>query len=170
MRYIIILLFLLSKVDPLWSQARESYDKGLLKLVTANIRLEETLVRSVEYLKRCKNYDSTIVFKLVTVKGEGGTFLSISCSRSKDILLNDKRNPYGYFVFHEHLFIVCGDTSTTWFSHGSDKELFSINREPAIYMVEEPPEWLYEFTGDRFSLRKMINECIDERHKLVKFR
>lgn len=172
MKHLIAVIFLLSiVVKPSLSQEKKSYDRELFSYTISDKDFEKVLIQSVDYLKKCNGYDSTIVFKVVNVKKNQHTYFSITCSKQRDILLNDLSGiPYGYFSFQRHLFLIFGDTTSNWLSRTDEKDLFSINREPSTYQLEHPPEWAYEFIKGKFVLIKMINECVNDRKKRVKFR
>ena len=154
-----LLLPLLFSSGYLYSQ-NSRYLKELSLLTIINQQFDSIAYSSICRLKNCDSYSKAIVFRVTFAEIRDTTYIDIASVHDQKIALTDRFwNPFGYFLFCEHLFIVFCDTLPNVFEQEQLKKQFWINDKPDILLIADYPEWLYLYRDNRFVLKKSINEC-----------
>jgi len=136
------------------------YLKELSLLTIKSQQFDSIISNSICCLKNCNYYSKAIVFRVTIAEISDSTYIDIAAVHDKKIALTDLYgNPFGYYFFWEHLFIVFCDTLPDIFEQEQFKKQFWINDKPDILLIADYPEWLYLFQDNKFFLKKAINEC-----------
>jgi len=136
------------------------YLKELSLLTIKSQQFDSIISNSICCLKNCNYYSKAIVFRVTIAEIRDSTYIDIAAVHDKKIALTDRySNPFGYYFFCEHLFIVFCDTLPDIFEQEQFKKQFWINDKPDILLIADYPEWLYLFQDNKFFLKKAINEC-----------
>lgn len=136
------------------------YLKELSLLTIKSQQFDSIISNSICCLKNCNYYSKAIVFRVTIAEVRDSTYIDIAAVHDKKIALTDRYgNPFGYYFFCEHLFIVFCDTLPDIFEQEQFKKQFWINDKPDILLIADYPEWLYLFQDNKFFLKKAINEC-----------
>ncbi|MGB4293551.1 MAG: hypothetical protein WBJ37_11805 [Bacteroidales bacterium] len=136
------------------------YLKELSLLTIKSQQFDSIISNSICCLKNCNYYSKAIVFRVTIAEIRDSTYIDIAAVHDKKIALTNRYgNPFGYYFFCEHLFIVFCDTLPDIFEQEQFKKQFWINDKPDILLIADYPEWLYLFQDNKFFLKKAINEC-----------
>lgn len=136
------------------------YLKELSLLTIKNQQFDSIVFLSIHQLRNCNYYSKAFAFRITFKEIGDSVYIDIAVVHDKKTALTDHYwNPFGYFYFCEHLFVVFCDTLPYLFEQERERKQFWINDKPDILLTADYPEWLYLLLDNQFFLQKYINEC-----------
>ncbi len=127
----------------------------LYHLSIENNNLTTILDSIILHEKKCNYYDCNLLFSFDIQKFEGNYILIvIESNNSIDLLLS--LDPYGFFYYKNHMFIVDGDRLEELFSICGQKVSFKYLEEDLDYILKRTDDKniiteIYFITDDSFS-------------------
>jgi hypothetical protein len=153
LKYFITLLLCINSVNVFAQYIEKQID--LYHLSFENKNLTTILDSIILHEKKCNYYDCNLLFSFRIQKFEGNYILIvIQSNNSIDLLLSI--DPYGFFYYKNHMFIVFGDSLEELFSICGQKVSFKYLEEDLDYILNQKHDKniiteLYFFFDDSFS-------------------
>ena len=142
----------------------------LNKVIIKNDNLTKVIANSIEYIKCCENYHDSLLFIINAIKKESDIYIDFTYATNLSVALDLEKNPYGFFNYKTHYFFLYCNDSLGLFEKTNETKYFEIDKVNEYLMVEDRPEWLYKLKGSDYLLIEMINQCMNEKGKIVKFK
>ncbi len=138
LKYFITLMLCINSVNVFSQYVEKQID--LYHLSFENKNLTTILDSIILHEKKCNYYDCNLLFSFRIQKFEGNYILIvIQSNNSIDLLLS--LDPYGFFYYKNHMFIMFGD---------SLEELFSIcGQKVSFKYLEEDLDYILKRTDDK---------------------
>ncbi|NCT18964.1 MAG: hypothetical protein GW771_12110 [Flavobacteriia bacterium] len=123
---------------------------NLVQLGINNTELDLALDSIINQEKKCSYYTCDLIFGITINKNEEDTYLVIDSLLDKNIAFG--LNPYGYFYYKKHLFLVDGDVSSQLLDRTEKKRNFKyLEYDPTYIPKNGEKKKIFVFTDDSFS-------------------
>jgi hypothetical protein len=144
--------------------------KPLNKLVIINSEVEITLTSVVKEELNYQNLENCI-FLFITDRLENEIEVRIAIIDKRELRIDPKNEPYGFFEFNNKTGFVFGDIVDDFFKTTKEKKSFVYLKEikdkatksntlPPPPNVVEPEVWKYSFTNNKMNFVKVSREHI----------
>lgn len=123
---------------------------NLIQLNISNTELDSTLDLIINQEKKCSYYSCDLLFGITINKNKEDTYLVIDSLLDENIALG--LNPYGYFYYKNHLFLVDGDMENQLLNKAEKKRKFKyLEYDPTYQPKNGEKKKIFVFTDDSFS-------------------
>jgi uncharacterized protein YrzB (UPF0473 family) len=141
LKFFITLMLCINSVNVFAQYIEKQID--LYHLSFENNNITTILDSIILHEKKCNYYDCNLLFSFDIQKFEGNYILIvIESNNSIDLLLS--LDPYGFFYYKNHMFIVDGDSLEELFSICGQKVSFKYLEEDLDYIIEQNTKQKYD--------------------------
>jgi hypothetical protein len=145
-----ILIILLSLSCLLSYGQHKNKEINLIELNINDNKLDDVLDSIISQEKKCNYYNCDLVFGITINKSEEDAYLVIDSLLDENIALG--LNPYGYFYYDKHLFLVDGDMESQLLDKTKKNKKFKyLEYDPTYKPKNGEKKKIFVFTDDSFS-------------------
>lgn len=145
-----ILIILLSLNCLLGYSQHKNKEANLIQLNIENNELNNTLDSIINQEKKCSYYSCDLIFGITLNKSNQDAYLVVDSLLDENIALG--LNPYGYFYYKKHLFLVDGDIASQLLSKTEKIKKFKyLIYDPTYKPKNGEKKKIFVFTDDSFS-------------------